>query len=128
MSNIMANRNIVEVAFSKIQDAKKTDLESHEIQLGLIDDFTKVFEKAIDNDASIGVTLINALSKAESKYKSVINEYEKAIKLGDKAIESAKDLGVDLPNTFKNKILSSKEGIKEARTLLSKINQLYSAF
>ena len=124
----MANRNIVEVAFSKIQDAKKTDLESHEIQLGLIDDFTKVFEKAIDNDASIGVTLINALSKAESKYKSVINEYEKAIKLGDKAIESAKDLGVDLPNTFKNKILSSKEGIKEARTLLSKINQLYSAF
>ena len=39
-----------------------------------------------------------------------------------------KELYVDLPNTLKNKIASSKASVKEARTLIGKINQLYSAF
>lgn len=103
-------------------------VKGEKVELALVDDFEKVFNKVIDGDVLIGKTLISALSKAENKYKSQINEYEKAIKLGNKAIESAKDLGVDLPNTFKNKILSSKEGIKESRKLIGKINQLYSIF
>lgn len=114
---------------SMIQTELKSEkVELEKVELGAIDDFEKVFNKVIDGDVLIGKTLISALSKAENKYKSQINEYEKAIKLGDKVIESAKDLGVDLPNTFKNKILSSKEGIKESRKLIGKINQLYSIF
>ena len=98
------------------------------VELALVDDFEKVFNKAINEDTKIGTTLINALSKAENKYKSLINDYEKAIKIADNALNSAKDLGVDLPNTFKNKIASSKEGIAEARKLIGKISQLYSLF
>ena len=102
--------------------------EPQKVELALVDDFEKIFNKAIDEDEQIGIALINSLSKAESKYKNLINDYEKAIKIGENALNSAKDIGVDLPNTFKNKIASSKEGVKEARKLIGKINQLYSLF
>ncbi len=114
--------------FNKLFKEEETELSAQKVELGLVDDFTKVFEKAVNEDSSIGNTLISALSKAEGKYKAIISDYENAIKLGDKATESAKELGVDLPSTFKNKIASSKAGVKEAKTLIGKINQLYSAF
>jgi hypothetical protein len=44
-------------------------------------------KKAVNEDLSIGNTLISALSKAEGKYKAIISDYENAIKLGDKATE-----------------------------------------
>ena len=106
----------------------KIALKNQKVDLSLIDDFEKIFKKAIDEDSQISISLIDALSKAENKYKAVINEYQKAIKEGEKAEDAAKQLGVDLPVTFKNKILSSKEGVKEAQKLIGKINQLYSAF
>ncbi len=102
--------------------------QPQKVELALVDDFEKIFNKATDEDIQIGTSLINSLSKAESKYKNLINDYEKAIKIGENALNSAKDIGVDLPNTFKNKIASSKENIKEARKLMGKINQLYSLF
>jgi tetratricopeptide (TPR) repeat protein len=126
----MNNEKLLKYLEEKIELKKqdKTELATQKIELGAIDDFTKVFEKAVNEDLSIGNTLISALSKAEGKYKAIISDYENAIKLGDKATEFAKELGVDLPSTFKNKMDSSKAGIKEARTLIGKINQLYSAF
>ena len=120
--------NTQKEVFNKLFKEEKTELSAQKVELALVDDFTKVFEKAVNEDSSIGNTLISALSKAEGKYKSIISDYENAIKLGDKATESAKELGVDLPSAFKNKIASSKAGVKEAKTLIGKINQLYSAF
>jgi hypothetical protein len=98
------------------------------VELGLIDDFESEFEKTVNNDLKIGQSLISALGKAESKYKAIINDYQSVIKIADKAESAAKDLGIDLPDTFKNKIASSKSGIKEAQNIMSKINQLYSLF
>ena len=76
--------------FKKLFKEEKVELATQKIELGLVDDFTKAFEKAVNEDSNIGNSLISALSKSEGKYKSVINEYEKALKLGDKAIASAK--------------------------------------
>ena len=98
------------------------------VELGLVDDFESEFEKIIDKDLKIGQTLISALGKAENKYKTLINEYISVVKIGEKAEVAAKDLGVDLPNTFKNKIASANAGIKEAQNLINKIGQLYSQF
>ena len=76
--------------FNKLFKEDKTKLSAtHKVELALVDDFTKVFEKAVNEDSSIGNTLISALSKAEGKYKAIISDYENAIKLGDKATESA---------------------------------------
>tara|TARA_R100000995_G_scaffold24400_2_gene10522 strand:- start:901 stop:1239 length:339 start_codon:yes stop_codon:yes gene_type:complete len=98
------------------------------VELGLVDDFESEFEKTVNNDLKIGQTLISALGKAETKYKAIINDYESVIKIAEQAESAAKDLGVDLPNTFKNKIASSKEGVNEAQNIINKINQLYSLF
>lgn len=114
------------VSLNKVM-AKLAD-EPKRVELGLVEDFTKVFESAVKTDSSIGNSLIDALRRAENKYKEVINDYEKAVKIGDDALAAAKDLGVDLPSIVKNKIESSKAGIKEARGLISSINKLYSAF
>jgi hypothetical protein len=107
---------------------KKTELATQKVELGLLDDFETEFKKIIDKDLKIGQTLISALGKAENKYKSLINEYISVAKIGGKAEVAAKDLGVDLPNTFKNKIASANAGIKEAQNLINKIGQLYSQF
>ena len=77
------------------------------VELALIDDFESEFEKIIDKDIKIGQTLISALRKAENKYESLIKEYISVAKMGGKAEVAANDLGVDLPNTFKNKIASA---------------------
>ena len=122
------NKGVDLSKYEKYGKKKEVELASEKVELGIVDDFTKVFEKALDENERIGKTLIDALSKAEGKYKSIISDYENAIKLGDKAQSSAKELGVELPAAFKNKIDSSKAGVKEVRTLIGKINQLYSAF
>tara|TARA_R100001086_G_scaffold242801_1_gene170886 strand:+ start:624 stop:1517 length:894 start_codon:yes stop_codon:yes gene_type:complete len=107
---------------------RKIIKEGERVELALIDDFETEFKKVIDKDLKIGTTLISALGKAENKYKAIINEYQSVIKMGEQAEAAAKELGIDLPNTFKNRIASSKEGIKEAQKIIGKVNQLYSLF
>jgi len=109
------------------QDAKQ-ELSSEKIELALVDDFEKKFDRLMDDSASIGGQLIDALSKAENKYKQVKSEASALVKIGDDLEAKAKDLGIDLPNTVKNKFQSVKAEIKEADKLISKISQLYSAF
>ncbi len=120
----------IEKVYSKLPKVELAEVElaTQKVELGIVDDFTKIFEKANNGDVQIGKTLISALSKAENSYKGQISDYENAIKLGDKAEKAAKDLGVELPSPMKNKILSSKEAIKEAKSIISKINQLYGLF
>ena len=109
------------------QDAKQ-ELSSEKVELALVDDFEKKFNSLIDDSTSIGSQLIDALSKAENKYKQVKSEASALVKIGDDLEAKAKDLGIDLPNTVKNKFQSVKAEIKEADKLIAKISQLYSAF
>lgn len=106
----------------------KQELSSEKIELALVDDFEKKFNSLIDDSTSIGSQLIDALSKAENKYKQVKSEASALVKIGDDLEAKAKDLGIDLPNTVKNKFQSVKAEIKEADKLIAKISQLYSAF
>ena len=89
MSNIMANRSTIEVAFSKIQDAKKTELESHEIELGLIDDIraemaqaNKGAIKGIDMIESAKRPLENSLKDNRQLFKKLQRTKKSAIELG----------------------------------------------
>ena len=109
------------------QDTKQ-ELSSEKVELALVDDFEKKFKSLIDDSTSIGSQLIDALSKAENKYKAVKSEASALVKIGDDLEAKAKDLGIDLPATVKNKFQSVKAEIKEADKLIAKISQLYSAF
>ena len=93
-----------------------------------MDDFEKKFKKVVDDDAAIGGKLIDDLRKAEVKYSQISKNYQELIKQGEKLESSAKELGIDLPVIIKNKILSSKDGVKEAQKLNQSIKKFYSLF
>ena len=96
------------------------------IELGMIDDFEKQFEKALkDNTAE---KLIDNLRKAEVGFEKVIKEFAKAHKIGIDLIKAAKDLGVDLPKTVTNKIDSSQAEKAEHQKYLSKVSAMYNMF
>lgn len=107
---------------------QKEELSAEKVQLALVDDFEAKFKRLIDDSTSVGSQLIDALSKAESKYKGLKSDAANLAKIGDDLEAKAKDLGIDLPNTVTNKFLSVKAEIKEADKLIAKIGQLYSAF
>ena len=120
-----SQKKVNEKLFSK---TNKTELAAQKIELALVDDFEKKFKSLIDDSTSIGSQLIDALSKAENKYKVVKSDAMALVKVGQDLEQKAKDLGIDLPATVKNKFKSVEVEIKEANNLISKISQLYSAF
>ncbi len=103
-------------------------VKGERVELGLVDDFEKKFKKVVDDDAAIGGKLIDDLRKAEVKYSQISKNYQELIKQGEKLESSAKELGIDLPVIIKNKILSSKDGVKEAQKLNQAITKMYSIF
>ena len=113
-------------ALNKLMQESKTELKSEKIELGLMDDFTKAFEVALDNTTD--EKLIKDLRKAEVGFEKVIKQYMKAEDMGEDLKKAAKELGVDLPKIVLNKIQSSKAGVKENRTYISKIQSMYSMF
>ena len=110
----------------EIREAIKELLSVQKIELGVIDDFEKQFEKAM-NDTTAD-KLITDLRKAEVGFEKVIKEFDKASKLGITLIKAAKDLGVDLPKTVTNKIDSSQSEKAEHQKYLSKISAMYNMF
>mgnify|MGYP003113440638 CR=1 FL=1 len=103
-------------------------VKGERVELALADDFEKKFNKTNDDDAKIGKQLIDNLRKAEIKYSQISKNYQDLIKQGEKLESSAKELGIDLPAIIKNKILSSKDGVKEAQKLNQAITKMYSIF
>jgi len=116
-----------EIAEAKIEELKQL-FTNQKVKLGVIQDFKKSFDKANDGGLKIGETLIDALSKAEQKYKQNISDFEKALKIGEKLTSSYKELGVDVPKIVSNQILSCKSEIKENQKLISSISGFYSKF
>ena len=116
-----------EIAEAKIEELKQL-FSTEKVELGVIQDFKKLFDKANDGGLKIGETLIDALSKAEQKYKQNISDFEKALKIGEKLTSSYKELGVDVPKIVSNQILSCKSEIKENQKLISSISGFYSKF
>ena len=106
----------------------KTELKAEKVELGSIDDFEKIFNKSLDASVKIGTTFIDAVSKAQSKYKGNIADMEKALKIGTEIKKAAKELGVDLPKALINKIDSAEANIKEEKGIISKLQKLYNLF
>jgi hypothetical protein len=115
-------------ALNKLVRESKTELKAEKVELGAIDDFEKLFNKSIDASVKIGTTFIDAVSKAQNKYKGNIADMEKALKIGTEIKKSAKELGIDLPKTVINKIDSAEANIKEEKSIISQLQKLYNLF
>lgn len=105
------------------------------VELGLMDDFNKAFEKALDNHEKLSNAVIDALARAESlahKLEAAGSGYATAEGLGKKALAAAKELGIDLDSATKNRIESasrgSKDVSKESQSVRAAIKKAYGAF
>jgi hypothetical protein len=119
--------NTLNKILTKIAPKDKTELSSEKIELGVVQDFTKLFEKALDKSLKISLPLLDTLSKARGEYIQNNNDWERALKISEKLLSSYKDLGVDIPQIIKNKILSCKAGIKENQKIISATKKFKSA-
>jgi len=106
----------------------KTELKSEKVELSLVDDFQKSFDKANDGGEKVSLDLIDSLRKAEVKYEQNISKWRDALKISEKLEQGFKDLGMDLPSDVKNKIASCKVSIKEEEAYISNIKGFYSKF
>jgi len=106
----------------------KLFLGTQKVELALTDDFKSSFDKANNNDESIGQSLIKSLSKAESDYKQNLQQLQNAKKIGNDLLSKSKDLGIDLPAQIINQYKTIDVMIKETQGYLSKISQMYSMF
>jgi len=109
-----------------IRVAIKELLSGQKIELGAIDDFVKLFDSTLDKDLKISNTLIDDLRKAEVSYAKIESDYIASLKLGEKLIVQAKDLGVDLPQKIKNKVESAKVTIKDIQANIKNIKKMYN--
>lgn len=114
--------------FEKLFKDSKTELATQKVELGLVDDFEKLFNKGLDVGQSSFGKLVGDLRKGEVAANKVIDIMSSAVKSGDKIKSASKELGIDVPQIILNKIDSAKAEIKEANTIIAKIKQMYSIF
>jgi len=119
-----SNEEILKALSELIKE--KTELKTEKVELGAIDDFEKLFDSTLDKDLKISNTLIDDLRKAEVSYAKIESDYIASLKLGEKLLVQAKDLGVDLPQKIKNKVESAKVTIKDIQANIKNIKKMYN--
>ena len=100
--NIIMYKNYEDKLNTILSNAKGEKVEK--VELGSIDDFEKLFDSTLDKDLKISTSLIDDLRKAEVAYNKIEKDYIGSLKLGEKLLAQAKELGIDLPTKIKNKV------------------------
>ena len=81
----------------------KTELKK--VELGIVDDIEKNYQKVKQQGDSVMSELSKVVSnldgKIKSDIKSALDNVQKVEKMEDEIIRSAKDLGIDLPSKVK---------------------------
>ena len=109
--------NTTNVIFNKLfSKEEKTELETHKVELGAIDDFEKEFNKAmsLQTKAMSSTTAIDSAAKKSLKiYDSAGKSFLKANARYLEIENMSKELGVDVPSKVKNMKKALSESIKE---------------
>ena len=87
--------NILKNVVNKLsqEEKKEVNLASEKIELGLIDDYNSLIDKA-NNARKSAAT---ALSKLEKDWSNAVNILQEASLEGEKIEKAAKDLGINTP-------------------------------
>ncbi len=84
--------NTTKAVYNKLF-SKKTELETHKVELGLVQDIEKIYKKALsDFDKATEIK-----REASRMYLDAKDSFSKVIKDTEKLIKTAKDLGIDVP-------------------------------
>ena len=115
--------NTLNKVYSKLNSEKKTELANHKIELGLIDDFKKASNKAINSGTDAGGDVedwISKLPKLISALKKSLNDQEKVIEIGNKMNKISKELGANLPSNVKKDLEGAEQWKKEINSIIKK--------
>lgn len=106
----------------------KTELSTQKVELGLLDDFESLFNKANNENEIIGKNLIDSLSKIQSNYQQNRKMLLDAEKLGFELVNKTNDLGLTLPPATLNKVKITNAMITEINGYLTTLDKIKSMF
>jgi predicted nucleic acid-binding Zn-ribbon protein len=112
-----------ETIISKLYEAKKIELGTHKVDLGLVDDFNKMSNSFFTQSQKFE----NAVQKIESNIKEMQTQFIEVQKISSeidsnyqKVRKSASDLGVSIPveleNDYKRVLASLKNDLATFKT------------
>lgn len=105
----------------------KTELESHKIELGLIQDFDKLFETSLSTvqktepDYKLIVDNSRKLNSEILKAEDLINE---AISIFNKLEKNSKDLGIEIPSEVLGKRGRLNNFLNTTKTVKAELQKL----
>ena len=106
---------------AKLSEAKVDLSEAQKVDLSLIGDIDKALDRAIKSERNLS-KLAEGL-KLDAKTAS--NDYQIAINLGRKALESAKELGADdIFRVIQARISEAEMSKKEMDSIISKVESM----
>jgi|TARA_R110001599_G_scaffold342714_1_gene564773 hypothetical protein len=105
-------------ALNKLVRENKTELKAEKIELGLVDDIDKAYDKALGLEKNVSKTK----DKLRSEVLKVADAWEKVEILSMKGIKAAKELGSkEAEKLFGSRGSDAKVNQKEMDSILSKI-------
>ena len=104
-----------------------TELSTEKVELGIVDDFEKMYDSALNKYRKVVNQTLKNLNNAGQDLEQIEREFVVALKKGEQAEESAKDLGIKLPNKVSNNIQGIKTMVKsDIQPTIRKIANLIS--
>lgn len=106
---------------SNIEKPEQVELSEHRIDLSLVADIDKAFDKAIRSEQNIA----KLAQSLELDAKSASNDYQIVINLGQRALQSAKELGADdIVRVIQSRISDAEVSKKEMDSIVSKVKSM----
>ena len=118
---------VVNKILSRLGKAEKTELASEKVELGLVDDFKNQAKKSFGLYTK-ATRQVEALNKNANNTLAALNEAgTQLVKMNPRFQDiqkAAKDLGLGLPNEFKQEMQMVKAQIKEIDAEIKRIKKL----
>jgi hypothetical protein len=110
--------NVENRVFQTLFNVKKSELESHNIELAIIDDIDSKKSRALQES----LQAFKLAQQAIASYNSAAQLYAEAESIANKAIPQAKDLGATaLLKELQNKVKNIASDLKRSSSIASKI-------
>jgi uncharacterized membrane protein len=115
--------NTQKEVFNKLFKEDKVELAAQKIELSLVDDIVKVYNSIKSKADGLSMNARRAaqeLDETSSKAKQLLKEIEKSESDSKKLVNSAKDLGIQLPS-------EASVAIRQLQAYRSDLSELQSA-
>jgi len=109
--------------FNKLFKEEKVELAAQKIELSLVDDIVKVYNSIKSKADGLSMNARRAaqeLDETSNKAKQLLKEIEKSESDSKKLVNSAKDLGIELPS-------EASVAIRQLQAYRSDLSELQSA-